>query len=66
MNTIYFDSPVSEDLRRQMLYQGQLFVYSPRPSTIEFCEFSRQLIEEAFGGLDPKKSPDIYLTRSMS
>ena len=58
MNTIYYDSAVSDELRRQMLYQGQLFVYTPRPSTIEFCTFARQLIEEVFKGLDPRTAQD--------
>jgi hypothetical protein len=58
MNTIYYDSVVSDDLRRQMLYQGQLFVYSARPSTIEFCDFSRKLIEEAFRGFDPQTAQE--------
>lgn len=56
MNTIYFDPPFSDDQRRHHLYNGQLFVYSPRPSTIEFCSFARELIEEAFGTCDPRRA----------
>jgi hypothetical protein len=26
-NTIYIDSPMSDDLRRHAVYQGQIFVY---------------------------------------
>ena len=33
MNTVYVDSDVNDDIRRQRLYAGQLFVISPRPST---------------------------------
>jgi len=55
-NTIYFDSPVSEEERRRQLYDGQLFVFSPRPSTIALCDFARQLIQEAFGSLDPREA----------
>lgn len=29
MNTIYIDSPISDDVRRQRLFEGQIFVYSP-------------------------------------
>ena len=54
MNTVYFDSPASDDIRRQQLYEGQLFVYSPRPSSIAFCEFALTIIKEGFGGLDPR------------
>ena len=33
-NTIYYDSPVSDEQRRQLLFDGQLLVYTPRPSTL--------------------------------
>ncbi len=54
MNTIYYDAPFPDDVRRQLLYNGQLFVFSPRPSSLALCEFARELIEEAFGTLDPE------------
>lgn len=53
MNTIFFDSSASDQVRRQRLYEGQLFLFSPRPSSVTLCEFARQMIEEAFGSLDP-------------
>ncbi len=53
MNTVYVDSPVNDDKRRQRLYAGQLFVISPRPTTIALCEFAKSMIEEAFGSIDP-------------
>lgn len=56
MSTIYFDPPFSDDVRRQVLYQGDLLVYSPCPSTLGFCEFARSLIQDAFGDLDPRKA----------
>jgi hypothetical protein len=54
MNSIYFDSPASDSVRRERLYQGQLFVFSPRPSSKALCEFARELIQEAFGNLSPQ------------
>jgi hypothetical protein len=54
MNTVYFDAPFTDDMRRQQLYAGQLFVFSPRPSTLAFCAFARELIQEAFAPLDPE------------
>lgn len=54
MNTIYLDSSVSEEERRRQLYNGQLFVFSPCPSTVALCEFARELIQDAFGSLDPQ------------
>lgn len=56
MNTIYFDSAVDDDVRRQRLYDGQLFVFSPRPSSIALCNHAREMIEEAFGSLDPQEA----------
>ena len=53
MNTIYVDSRVSDERRRKLLYEGQLFTFSARPSSTAFTEFARQMIEEAFGPLDP-------------
>jgi len=53
MNTVYFDSRKSDDERRELLYNGQLFVYSPVPSAAEMCKFTQQLIRDYFGSLDP-------------
>ncbi len=56
MNTIYFDSLSNDTVRRQQIYNGQLFVFSPRSSTIDLSQFARNLVEEAFGSLDPTKA----------
>ena len=53
-NTIYYDAAVSDDVRRQMLFDGQLFVYSPRPSSLGFIAHARDMIAEAFCPLDPE------------
>jgi hypothetical protein len=54
VNTVYIDPGADEGLRRERLYQGQLFVLSPRPSTIALIEHARDMIETAFGGIDPQ------------
>jgi hypothetical protein len=56
MNTIYFDSTVDDETRRKQLYQGQLFVYSPSLSSSALCTFAREMIQEAFGSVDPLKA----------
>src|SRR5919108_909972 len=56
MNTIYFDSPVDENVRRQYLYEGHLFVFSPVASSNALCQFARELIQEAFGSLDAREA----------
>lgn len=53
MNTIYFDRKISDDDRRKELYKGQLFVCSPTANSLAFVEFARELIRDAFGGLEP-------------
>lgn len=55
-NTIYFDARCSDDERRAGLYAGQLYVYSSRQSVAEFARFTRQMIEDAFGGRDPEQA----------
>jgi len=57
-NTIYYDSAVSDDVRRQQLYDGQLFVYSPRASVLNFVDFARSMIKDTFGSLDPRTAQD--------
>ena len=54
MNSVFIDSPMSDDERRRALYAGQLLVYSPTPSSRDFCQFADQMIREAFGTLDPQ------------
>jgi len=56
MNTLYFDSTVNDEVRRQRLYNGQLFVFSPRPSSVALCQFAREMVEEAFAPLDPREA----------
>lgn len=58
MNSVFLDSPVSDDLRRERLYDGQLFVFSRRPSVAAFVEFARSLLEKAFAPHDPRTAQD--------
>src|SRR6266508_3252327 len=54
MNTVYVDMNVDDEKRRQRLYGGQIFVFSPRPSTNALCDHARRMIEESFAPLDPR------------
>lgn len=58
MNTVYFDSKKSDNERRELLYNGQLFVYSPVKAAKEMCEFTQQMVREYFGKLDPVTAQD--------
>jgi hypothetical protein len=54
MNAVYVDSGLTESDRRRRLYEGQLFVFSPTPSSLGLVQLARTLIVEAFGGRDPE------------
>jgi hypothetical protein len=54
MNSVFFDAALSDDARRDGLYAGQLFVYSPGPSSLALVTLARRLIREAFGRRDPE------------
>jgi hypothetical protein len=54
MYAIHIDSTLDDDARRDRLYDGDLFVYSPRPSTRALIEFAAEMAQEAFGSLEPE------------
>jgi len=54
MHSMYIDADFGDDERRQKLYDGDLFVYSPRPSTLALTEFAGEMAREAFAPLDPE------------
>ena len=53
MCTIYFDSQHSESVRRANLFRGDIYVFSPRPSTRALVDLARQLACEALAPHDP-------------
>src|SRR5919108_1284750 len=54
MPTVYFDSALSEEKRRQRLYGGDLFAFSAGQSATKLAELARDLSEEAFAPHDPQ------------
>ena len=54
MNAVYLDAKMSDDARRRALYDGQLFLYSPTPASLELVRVTRQMTEDAFAPLDPE------------
>jgi len=52
-DSVFLDPAFTDDERRQHLYDGQLMMYSPRPSVLALSTFARQMIEEAFAPLEP-------------
>lgn len=51
---ILCDFKADDAKRREELYRGSVFLYSPSPATLKFCEFTRELIEAAFSPYDPR------------
>jgi hypothetical protein len=54
MPTVYFDSALSDEKRRQRLYGGDLFAFAPGHSATKLAELARDLSEEAFAPHDPQ------------
>ena len=52
---LFCDSKMDDGKRREELYRGSVFVYSPSRSALKFCDFARELIEAAFHPYDPRK-----------
>ncbi len=55
---IFIDSKISDDERRKHLYEGAIFFHGPSESAVKLCELARELVEEAFAPLDPRKIQD--------
>ena len=48
MNAIYFDIPLSDEKKRELLYRGQLLVYPATPSSLKLVNLARSMAEAAF------------------
>ena len=56
MNTIYVDSPVEDDLRRERIFEGQLFVFSPSGASTALRDHARDMLSEAFAPHEPEQA----------
>jgi hypothetical protein len=54
VNTVFANPAMDDETRRHYLYNGQIFAYSARPSSLALIEHARELIAEAFGSMDPE------------
>jgi hypothetical protein len=55
MVTVHFDRKLSDWDRRQALYDGDIFVYSPVPASLKLCALARAMIETAFAPHDSRR-----------
>ena len=56
MTSVLLDSAHTDRERRNCLYQGDIFVYSPTEASLAFCRFAREMIVAAFAGMDPESA----------
>ena len=60
MSAIYHDANLNDEQRREKLYHGAILVYSPAPSSLELCEFTRELTRQAFAPIEPEEAQFAY------
>lgn len=53
--SVYFDSTMSDEERRERLYAGDIFVFSPTAASREMIELGRTMLEQAFAPHDPRQ-----------
>jgi hypothetical protein len=57
MSNVYFDYlNLTDEIRRQRIYDGDILLNSPLPSVVALCDFARSMIQEAFTQDDPRKA----------
>ena len=60
MTAIHIDRKLDDDTRRKLIYDGDLFVYSPNEHSMALVELARGLIADAFPGIDPRTAQFRY------
>jgi hypothetical protein len=58
MNIYYASTNISDDDRRRQIYEGSIFAHTPNPSALRLCHLAQELIQEAFGSVNPQKIQD--------
>lgn len=56
MITLYLNREISDDARREAIFNGDFFLYTGLPGSMALVEHARQLIAETFGDLDPERA----------
>jgi hypothetical protein len=55
LTDLYIASPVSDERRRALLYEGAVLLYPPHPAARALCAHAREMIEAAFAPHDPER-----------
>jgi hypothetical protein len=53
---MYLNSKAEDDLRRPLVFKGNFFLYSGRPSVVKLCEHAQKMIAETFPRKEPRKA----------
>ena len=51
----FYDSPMSDEERRDRLFQGDIFIFSPTPGTRQLIELAGEMLTTAFAPYDPRE-----------
>jgi hypothetical protein len=55
---IYHNHDLSDLARRDLVFEGNLLLYTRRPSTEQFCAYARALAEETFAPHQPERAQE--------
>lgn len=53
--SVYFDAPMEDQERRDRLYQGDIFLFSPTPASCELMDLGAAMLKQAFAPHDPRQ-----------
>lgn len=56
MAVVHIDNYCSDEERRERIFAGDIFIYSPTKAAQELISHARQMIEEGFAPRDPEKA----------
>jgi hypothetical protein len=56
MITLHLNRWVSDDARRESLFAGDFFLYTGMPAALALVEHARELVADAFAGMDPERA----------
>ena len=54
MTVAHYDASISDEERRERIYAGELFIYSPTRESLELVDFARGMLTQTFAPLDPE------------
>lgn len=60
MVAVWQDAVVDDDARREQLYDGAIHLTAPTTATCEFADFARNMVSDAFDGVDPERAQFMF------